>query len=171
MALSSPVPQSSPDRSHRLLTVDDGWTTVAPGDAGMDAGPLERLTEAIRRYPDWNIHALLVEHAGRLVYEEYFAGEDNRWGQKLGYVTFDRQTRHDLRSVTKSVVAALVGTAVASEAIPSIDQPVVDVFPECGDLATPESRRITLRHALTMSAGLQWNEECPTRIRATTGLA
>lgn len=161
MALSSPVSQSPPHRAHRPPTVDDGWATAAPGDVGLDAAPLERLTEAIRRYPDWNVHAVLVERDGRLVYEEYFSGEDNRWGEKLGRVTFDRQTRHDLRSVTKSVVSALVGMALASGAIPSLDQPIVDVFPECGDLATPERRRITLRHALTMSAGLQWNEELP----------
>lgn len=161
MALSSPVSQPSPNPDHRPSTVGDGWATAAPGDVGLDAAPLERLTEAIRRYPDWNIHAVLVERDGRLVYEEYFAGEDDRWGQKLGRVTFDRQTRHDLRSVTKSVVAALVGVVLASGAIPSLDRPIVDFFPEYGDLATPERRRITLRHALTMSAGIQWNEELP----------
>ena len=70
-------------------------------------------------------------------------------------------TIHDLRSVTKSVVGALVGLAVAEGAIPSLDLPVVNWFPEFADLQTPERRRITLRHVLGMTAGLAWNEDVP----------
>ena len=72
------------------------------------------MTEAIRRYADWNIHAILIERDRRLVYEEYFAGNDQRWGRLLGRVHFDEKTRHDLRSISKSVVSALVGIALAS---------------------------------------------------------
>ena len=80
----------------------------------MDLRSIEQMTEAIRRYADWNIHAVLIERDRHLVYEEYFAGEDQRWGRPLGRVNFDAQTRHDLRSISKSVVSALVGIALAS---------------------------------------------------------
>jgi CubicO group peptidase (beta-lactamase class C family) len=70
-------------------------------------------------------------------------------------------TRHDLRSVTKSIVSALVGQAVAEGAISSLDRPVVDWFREFADLQTAERRRVTLRHVLGMTAGLAWNEDVP----------
>jgi CubicO group peptidase (beta-lactamase class C family) len=56
-------------------------------------------------------------------------------------------------------IAALVGIAAGSGAIRSLDAPLLDYFPEYADLRVPERRQITIRHALTMSAGLDWNEE------------
>jgi CubicO group peptidase (beta-lactamase class C family) len=139
--------------------LDDGWQTASLESVGIDIARIEQMTNAIRHYVDWNIHAVLIERDERLVYEEYFAGEDQRWGRRpLGRVQFDRQTKHDIRSVTKSVISALVGIAVAGGAIPSIDKPIVDLFPEHADLATPQWRRVKVRHALTMSAGLAWEE-------------
>lgn len=150
-----------PYRYREPAKLDDGWTTAPLGAVGMDRGPIEAMTNALRRYPEWNIHAVLIERDGRLVYEEYFAGEDQRWGQPLGRVVFDPQTKHDLRSVTKSVVSALVGIALGSEKISSLDKAIADFFPEQASLATAERRRVTLRHALSMSAGLEWNEDVP----------
>src|SRR5215203_4585038 len=117
------------------------------------------MTESIRSHPQDNVHAVLIERDGRLVYEEYFSGNDARRGCPLGVVTFTRDTLHDLRSVTKSVVSALIGAANASGAIRSLDAPLLDYFPEYTDLQVPERRRITIRHALGMSAGLEWNED------------
>jgi len=145
-------------RYRRPPAIDDGWQTATLDDVKVDRSGIERMTDAIRREPAWNIHAVLIERDGRLVYEEYFAGEDERRGARLGLVAFDRDTMHDLRSMTKSVVSALVGIAAGAGAIRSLDAPQVDFFPEYSDLQTPERRRITLRHALSMSAGLDWNE-------------
>jgi CubicO group peptidase (beta-lactamase class C family) len=163
VAASEP-PSASLSYQYRVpQTLDDGWTTASLDSVGMDLRSIEQMTEAIRRYADWNIHAVLIERDGRLVYEEYFAGEDQRWGRPLGRINFDAQTRHDLRSISKSVVSALVGIALASEAIHSLDEPILSFFPETAyaDLATPAWRSLTLRHALTMSAGLEWNENLP----------
>jgi CubicO group peptidase (beta-lactamase class C family) len=109
-----------------------------------------------------NVHSLLIVKDGRLLYEEYFAGQDRRYGPDGELHTvdleFDRDTLHDIRSAGKSVTSALVGIAVDSEAIPSLDVPIADYFPEHSASNTPRKRQITLRHALTMSAGLDWNE-------------
>jgi CubicO group peptidase (beta-lactamase class C family) len=139
----------------------DGWDTGSAGQAGIDQRRLEQMTDNIRSHPEFNIHAVLIERDGRLAYEEYFSGKDERWGQPLGVVTFTRTTLHDLRSVTKSVISALVGIASRSGAIASLDAPLLEYFPEYKDLQVPERRRITIRHALTMSAGLEWNEDIP----------
>jgi CubicO group peptidase (beta-lactamase class C family) len=139
----------------------DGWELASPDAAGLDRARLEGLTRTLREWPELGVHALLIEREGRLVYEEYFPGHDERWGEPLGYVKFTRDTRHDLRSITKSVISALVGIAVASGAIRSLNLPIVDFFPEYSELNTPERRRVTLAHALSMSSGLEWNERIP----------
>ena len=110
--------------------VGDGWKTGAAERAGIDRHRLEQMTESIRSHPQDNVHAVLIERDGRLVYEEYFSGHDVRRGRPLGVITFTRDTLHDLRSVTKSVVSALIGAANASGAIRSLDDPLLDYFPD-----------------------------------------
>jgi CubicO group peptidase (beta-lactamase class C family) len=57
--------------------------------------------------------------------------------------------------VTKSVLSILIGIALAEGHIRSIDQPMLDFFPEfAGKPLEPEVRNITLRHLLTMSDGI-----------------
>lgn len=62
-------------------------------------------------------------------------------------------------SVTKSVVALLVGIAVNKGWIDDMDDPMekylADYFDETTDA---RKKKITLRHLLTMQHGLQWNE-------------
>jgi CubicO group peptidase (beta-lactamase class C family) len=107
------------------------------------------------------VHAILIERNGQLIYEEYFDGFDERWGVPLGRVSMKLDTRHDLRSMTKSVVSALVGIALAEGSIRSLDQPLIKWFPEYADLDTPERRRVTLAHVLSMTSGFKWNENVP----------
>jgi CubicO group peptidase (beta-lactamase class C family) len=45
--------------------------------------------------------------------------------------------------------------------IPDLDARVLDYFPEYADLHTADKERITVRHLLTMSAGLDWDENVP----------
>jgi CubicO group peptidase (beta-lactamase class C family) len=140
----------------------DGWERGTPESVGFDVQRLDALTAAIRNQTYPNVHALLIEKDGRLVYEEYFEGEDVRRGSgPLGHVVFDTHTLHDVRSVTKSVTSALVGIAIGSGLIESLDQPLVTFFPQHADLAGPEKHAITVRHALTMSTGLEWSEALP----------
>ena len=157
-------PASPPRPTYAYVTppaVNDGWKTGSLERAGIDRKRLEAMTNSIRAHPELNIHAVLIERDGQLVYEEYFSGKDERWGEPLGVVGFTREIKHDLRSVTKSVVSALVGIANRSGALRSLDIPVLDYFPEYKDLQLPERRQITIRHALMMGAGLEWNEDVP----------
>jgi CubicO group peptidase (beta-lactamase class C family) len=162
LAQDAPRPAAARPYADRApAQLDDGWATASLKTAGMDPAPLEAMANTIRRYPAWNVHAVLIERDGRLVFEEYFAGSDEVWGRDVPRVVFDRTTKHDLRSVSKSVISALVGAAIASGKIRSVDKPIADFFPERTDLATAERRGIKLRHLLTMSAGLEWNEDIP----------
>ena len=146
---------------------DDGWETKEPAEAGFDQAALEELTDDIRAGEYGNIHAVLVEHDGKLVYEEYFTAEDQPTVLKEGGgvvdvtpgpVTYDAKTKHDLNSITKSVTSALLGVALGPDFDSELDRPILDFFPEKADLAEAGLEAVTLRHALTMSAGLRWTD-------------
>lgn len=152
---------SAPYRYEQPASLNDGWRTAAAGAAGLDRAPLEALARTLRSWPELGVHAVLIERGGALVFEEYFTANDERWGTPLGRVRFTRDMRHDLRSITKSVVSALVGIAMSDGSIASLDRPVVELFPEFPELNTADRRRVTLGHVLGMTSGLKWNEDIP----------
>jgi CubicO group peptidase (beta-lactamase class C family) len=140
---------------------DDGWEVAAPGSVGLEPALLCRIGP---RFSDWkqaDIHSVLVIRKGKLVYEHYFTNTDEKYGRFLGSVAYDAGMKHDLRSITKSVTALLLGIAIGKGQIAGVDQPVLPLFPEYAALRSPEKDKITLRHLLTMSQGLVWNEELP----------
>lgn len=150
--------QSTEPRYNVPVTRSDGWKTASADTLQVDPYRLARLTSSIRSWSELGVHAVLIERGGRLIYEEYFDGFDERWGLPLGKVSMTAETKHDLRSVTKSVVSALIGIAHGEGKIPSLDQPLVEWFPEYPELNTPERKRVTLAHVLSMTSGFEWNE-------------
>ena len=120
---------------------------------------LARVEQRIRSGEIPNVHGVIVVRKGVTLAEWYFEGADARRDSgAIGLVKFDWATLHDVRSVTKSVVSLLFGIAIANGAIKSLDIPVLDFFPEYKDLQATERRLITLRHLLSMTAGLRWDE-------------
>jgi len=137
---------------------EDRWPVATPESVGLASA---RLCEVVKLFDDWkqsNVHAVLVARHGILVFEHYFSGRDELWGQPVGEVAFGPETKHDERSVTKSITALVLGIAIDRGWIKGVDEPVLSFFPEYADLRTPEKDRITLRHLLTMSTGLEWRE-------------
>ena len=160
-APSTVLAQSPGPRYHVPAARNDGWNTAPADSLGVDSQRLALLTQSIHSWPELGVHAILIERGGRLIYEEYFDGFDERWGASLGNISMTADTKHDLRSVTKSVVSALVGIAHSEGKIPSLDQPIVQWFPEYPELNTPDRRRVTLAHVLSMTSGFEWNESVP----------
>ena len=117
------------------------------------------MTNWLDRLPGSNIHSVLVARQGMLAFEHYRKGSDYAWDQSLPDAMHGPTSLHDMRSVSKSVVSLLVGVALDRKLVPSVDEPVFKYFPEYADLRTPEKDRITIRHLLTMSAGLQVERE------------
>lgn len=142
--------------------LNDGISTGTLKDAGLDEAKIVAGTNEILKGTYPNIHSLLIFRNGRLVYENYFTGEDVERGVgPLGIVKHTRDTLHDMRSVTKSIVGMAVVLAHAQRKIKSLDQPVFDFFPEYAKYADGDKKNITVKHLLTMSAGLEWNERIP----------
>jgi len=144
---------------------NDGWQVAAPDAVGLDPATLCGMGPRFKAWTAANIHAVLLIRHGKLVYEQYFAGLDELVGQPIGtassvgIVNFDAATKHDLRSITKSVTALILGIEIGKGKMAGVDQPVLPQLPAYADLRSPEKDQITLRHFLTMSQGLAWNQD------------
>lgn len=137
--------------------VDDGWVTATLAEAGINETRLTQLMNRLRASPGHLVHSILIVAGGRLVFEEYFPGRTHpTYGQRA--IVYDRETMHCLSSVTKSVTATLLGIAIADGFIASENEPIFDFLPDYADLNTGQRSDITLKHLVTMSAGLQWDE-------------
>ena len=95
------------DRRHLLTVLGAGLVTaplIVPARRALAAGDFQqRLAAAEQSGKVSGLHALLVSQGGKLLFEHYGRGEDERWGTPLGTVTFAPDLMHDLRSVSKSV--------------------------------------------------------------------
>ncbi|MBS0517934.1 MAG: serine hydrolase [Proteobacteria bacterium] len=89
------------------------------------------------------ITGLLVIRHGRIVLERYGLGlqEHDRWSTM---------------STVKSMTAMLVGAAVQDGAIKSIDDPLTHYLPV---LRGSGYEGVSVRHVMTMSSGMRWNED------------
>ncbi|WP_235830260.1 serine hydrolase domain-containing protein [Algihabitans albus] len=118
---------------------------TAPGSAvegsTLDAAALERVAEMARRLDQLN--SLIVAQGGEIAFGEAFRGPP-----------LDRPA--NVKSVSKTLVAALTGAALDRDLISGPDQPLsdllADLIPEGAD---PRVGRITVADLLTMQAGLQ----------------
>jgi hypothetical protein len=125
---------------------DDGWLTGLPGDFGLRAANIENLLRDARQGRLGKLHSVLVVRDGVLVIEEYFRGARREHCQLIA-------------SVTKSLVSILVGMSLERRPERTVDTPLVELFPQYADELAPEGKSaITLAHALTMTAGLDWDE-------------
>jgi CubicO group peptidase (beta-lactamase class C family) len=136
--------------------LNDGWQTAPLFDRNIDTELIEEMVSQVRDGVYKNIHGILLVRGSRLVLEEYFPGWTFNNQQSLNYT---RDTLHFIASCTKSVTSALVGIARDRGYIGSLDTRVRDFFPQFADIDWSNGRdRITLRHLLTMTAGLDWDE-------------
>jgi CubicO group peptidase (beta-lactamase class C family) len=138
------------------VALDDGWSIATPESVGLDSAPLCTIAARLKETGS-NVHAIVIVRHGKLVFEQYFAGYDERW-DVAGQFDHDATTKHDMRSASKSVISLLVGIAIDRKLIASADEPVVKFYPEYAAVKSPGWDKVTLRHLLTMSSGMQWNE-------------
>ena len=85
------------------------------------------------------LHSLLISHEGQLLLEEYFNGAS-------------AVRKANVKSVSKSVLSALVGIAIDQGHIEGVDQPLADFY---GDSLGSRKHGITIGNLLSMQAGLE----------------
>jgi CubicO group peptidase (beta-lactamase class C family) len=140
------------------------WRPASPSDAGFAPDLASRIDQFIQAGRAHNIHGVVVVRRGRMVLERYYEGDDqvrdNNGRARFERVTFSAERSHELRSVTKSIVGLLYGIALSEGKVPALDQPLLAQFPQYGDLPDmAQRRRWTIAHAITMTLGVDWNEE------------
>ena len=143
------------------LASEDQWHAVTPESVGMDGGKLSALAARFEEWKEANLHGVVVVRYGKLAFEHYFRGFDLKARNGPGIIDFNATTTHDLRSMTKSVTALVLGVAIDRGIVADVDQSVLSFFPDYADLRTPKKDRITIRHLLTMSMGLAWSDDAP----------
>lgn len=140
------------------LVIADGWQNGDQGAAIANPERLCALRDKLAKSNSPSVHAVVVVRNGTLLFEHYRKGYDEKWGRPIGEVQYAADVKHDVRSISKSVVSLLVGIAIDRGLIRSVDEPVFTFFPEFASLRTSEKDRILVRHLLTMSSGIEWDE-------------
>lgn len=127
----------------------DGWRTCNPEEVGIDSEKLKELNEEILLLLKLhiNIHSVLIVRNGYIVAEQYYSGD------------YGAESLHPVHSCTKSLTSALIGIAIDRKYIQDENSIVTSFFPEYNiDNLTEAKQKITIKHMLTMSAGLEWHE-------------
>lgn len=125
----------------------DDWQVSTPEEQGLEPMLVAELYHNAAEME--KIYGLLVVKDGHLVAEKYF-----------NEGSIEQKAR--LQSVTKSYTSALVGIALDQGCISSVDQKMMDFFPELADQITdPRKQEITIRQMLQMRAGYPWEESHP----------
>ena len=139
----------------------DDWKTTSLSSVGMSTEKIESLVNSIINKVYQEVHSVVIVKNDKLVFEEYFPGHDFGYNSPnyLGnYINFDRNTRHNTHSATKSFTSALVGIAIDKGLIPDVEDKIFNYFPEHISLIDSQKEKITIEHMLTMSSGFEWNE-------------
>jgi CubicO group peptidase (beta-lactamase class C family) len=141
--------------------IDDGWETTSLHSVGLNENSLLQMLEHLNANPDHKVHSIVIIQNNKLVFEEYFEGRKFNLARYTGATGFDRNDTHNLCSATKSFVSALIGIAIDKGYLQSVEQKVSEFFPEHSDLFqnSPQKQSISLKHLLTMSSGIEWDDE------------
>lgn len=128
----------------------EGWRVSPPAQQGMDPEMLAKIREFAKASLPGLSSILVIRH-GYIVHEEYYRGSEVEL--------------LELYSQTKSVLSALIGSALQQGFLSGVDQKLLDFYPEFG---SPEMvtlvKVICLHHLLTMSSGLGFSTSNPKKI-------
>lgn len=164
----------------------NGWPTATFAESRLDSTPLTAIKRGIDSGLYGHVDRLVVIRDGRMVANWRFARDYARIaagkrsvigcgpGACDGYSVqgefnyFDPNTHpfyrgrdvHSLQSVTKSVVATLVGIAIQRGELPPPSSPLLPLLSAFDVSRTdPRLARATLADLLTMRSGIEWHEQ------------
>jgi CubicO group peptidase (beta-lactamase class C family) len=114
---------------------------MAGGSATLSPEILERAIERARALP--GLRTLIVAHHGSAVVEQAFQGRG-----------LDEPV--NVKSISKAIIAALVGAALDRGVLDGVDQPIAPLLKGYVPTdADPRIRKITIGHLLAMRSGLE----------------
>lgn len=119
--------------------------TAPPEEKGIASEDLARMVTKIKEEQK-KIDSFLLIRDSRIVAEGYFNGSSS-------------EQKHQVFSVTKSVISILIGKALEDGYLQSVDQKVIDFFPGYNIKNLDESKKaLTIENLLTMRSGFAWDE-------------
>jgi CubicO group peptidase (beta-lactamase class C family) len=125
----------------------NGWEVSSPAEQELDPKLVAELYLDASKLE--TLYGLLIIKNGFLIAEGYFNEGSVKQLSKRA-------------SVTKSYTSALVGIALDQGCLKSINQKMIDFFPEVVDKITDNRKKqITIRDMLQMRAGYPWEETDP----------
>jgi CubicO group peptidase (beta-lactamase class C family) len=131
------------------------WQTSTPEGQGMQSQILADMIEHVEKNR-FNIDSILIVRNGNMVLDVYFG-------------PFSKGQNHPVYSVTKSIMSALIGIAIDKGYIQSVDQSIVDFFPDKEFANMNELKKsITLENLLMMASGLECRDSYLYRWRGLT---
>jgi len=119
-----------------------GWRSSTPEEQGMDSGKLIEMMEKVHN-ENYAIDSIIISRNGYLIMDAYFH-------------PFKKELKHSIFSCTKSITSSLIGIAIDKGYLKSVNQPILEFFPE-KTIANLDERKkdITLEHLLIMASGLE----------------
>jgi len=129
------------------IDTGDGWPVSTPAAEGIDEAVLDSALDLF--YSDtsfYNALNLVVARHGRLVVEAFTRDPS------------ERERKRNIQSATKSVTSMLFGMLRDRGFFDDLDQPLHELLLE-GFPADAEKRSITLRHLLTMTSGIAFDND------------
>ncbi|MEE4311913.1 MAG: serine hydrolase, partial [candidate division KSB1 bacterium] len=116
------------------------WPTSTPDAQGVDGEILSTVLNNAGNHSF--LKGVLIVRNGFLIAERY-------------YRNYDAKDAHNIMSVSKSFLSALIAIAVREGFIDSLDRPIIDYFPEYNTATLdPDKKKITIRHLLSMRSGI-----------------
>ena len=151
----------------------NAWPESTPAEQGMDEKILEALDAEMASGKHGYVDGMLVIRNGHVVYERFyeqdyeklFEAQPNQERGPYNYYDpawhpyYKDTNLHSMQSISKSVMATLIGIAIGRGEIESVSVPVAEFLTDYKAPDTdPRRAAMTLEHMLTMTAGIQWDE-------------
>ncbi len=127
--------------------LNDGWEVSSLTKEGIDKVAIEKISREIADIDSYeNVLSMLIVKNGRIVHEVYSP-------------YCQRNTLHWMASITKTITSTLIGIAIDKGFIASVDTKLHELLPQfADDFKGPGKKKIALKHIMSMTSGIDWNE-------------
>lgn len=171
-----------------------GWDTTTPHAVGIRKEVLDSIDQEILSGRYGLVDRMLVIRHGQVAYDRsYIQNYDKAYADSVNvagplnandvtgpynyynpwwHPYYRRGDLHTLQSVTKTITSVVFGVAVTRGEFTGLDRPVLSFFP-AGSVANVDERksRMTVHHLMTMTSGIDWNENLPYSDPKNTAIA
>ena len=128
-----------------ILPMQQPLPRCTPEEAGISSTVAEQLFRAVEKDADTlGVHSMMLIRDGKVFAEGYWA-------------PYRPNLPHMLYSASKSIVSTAMGFAY-DEGLIDLDRRLDDIFTELPPSSNKWARQLTVRHLLTMSTGVRFNE-------------